>query len=471
MYDILIINGCIITVDEQHTLYKRGYIGVKGDRITDIGDMQELTELPQAKRVIDAMGDAILPGLVDAHGHAGHCLIKNLGEAIPDWEALAEDIYYRNTDDFFWYAEGALAAAERVKFGVTTAVSMIGSTPRIDRIEHVGAHFEGSIKTGIRQLSGIGCAYGAFPKVARVWDGDCYAEYKVYPEKAYETTELALKAYNGKHPRQKCIVAPGRMGKRPDESVEANISHNKEMYRLSQEYGVPLHTHAFGGDVQFLYDHTPEVLTPNLSLTHSTGYSQRELEILVETGAFVLHGPATHSMMRLRCPAFEMLEMGINLAVVADGTAPDRSFDLFRDMKLFQILHRGHFQDTKLLPCGTVLELCTIKAAKAIGMDKEVGSLEVGKKADIIRLNVRQPHLAPFGNMPIERVVYHAMGQDVNLVIIDGQVAMEQRALTQTDENKILTDAQSAYETMMRRLDKPYITQNPYQYTTRLYEK
>lgn len=140
------------------------------------------------------------------------------------------------------------------------------------------------------------------------------------------------------------------MGLRPDESREMNIRHNREMDRLAREYDVPLHTHAYGGDVQFLYDTTPEVLTPRLSLVHSTGYSDRELEILAETGAYVFHGPTTHSNITGHCRVMEMLEQGVNLAVVTDGTASDRSYDLWRDMKNIQLLQRYRYKDGSLLP-------------------------------------------------------------------------------------------------------------------------
>ena len=465
MFDLLLINGCVITVDGQHHVYQPGYVAVTGDRIAAIGPMSELSVLPEAKRTLDMEGHAVLPGLVDAHGHAGHCLIKNLFEFRDDWDDLAEKVYYQCTDTNFWRVEGSLAAAERVKFGITTAVSMVGSTPRIDIIEPVGANLEGSSRVGIRQLSGIGCANGPWPKKARIWNGKEYTEYTVTPEMAYKSTEEALKAYNGKNPLETCIVAPGRMGLRPGESVEDNIAHNKEMYRLSEEYGVPLHTHAYAGDVQFLYDTTPEVLKVGLSLTHSTGLSKEEIAILAKTGAYVFHGPATHSNILVTCPAFELLQAGANLAIVTDGTAPDRSYDIWRDMKMFQVLQRGRFHDLLLLPCGKVLELCTIEPAKALKMDHLIGSLEVGKKADIIAVNVEQPHLAPFGDMPIQRLVYHAMGQDVDTTIVDGRIVMEGRKLQLVDEKAVIADARAAYATMMERFGDDSVIHN-----TKLYE-
>ncbi|MDO4269240.1 MAG: amidohydrolase family protein [Eubacteriales bacterium] len=462
MFDILLIHGTVITVDREHHLYRDGYVAVEGDRIALVGDMRELKELPMAKRVIDVNGNAVLPGLVDGHGHGGHCLIKTLGEHYQNWLAMAEEIYYRNTDTDFWYAEGALAAAERMKFGITTGVSIMGSNPRMDILEPLEANLEASVSVGLRQMSGIGCAGGAWPKKARVFHKDgSVEEYQVHPDLAHETTREAVKRLNGKNPLATCIVAPDSMGWRPSEPAEANIRHNRTMYEIAKEYDVPLHTHAFGGDVQFMHDTTPEILNYKMSLVHSTGYSEEELNILAGSEAYVFHGPTTRSVIRKFCPAYEMLKRGIHLAVVTDGTAPDRSYDIWRDMKNVQLEQRIHEAYTGVLPCGKVLELVTIEPAKALGIDHLVGSLEKGKKADVIVVNVHQPHLAPFGAMPVERLVYHAMGQDVETSIIDGTIVMENRKLLLADETQILNQAERAFERMMERFGDWSVTKNP----------
>lgn len=163
----------------------------------------------------------------------------------------------------------------------------------------------------------------------------------------------------------------------------------------------------------------------------------------------------------------EMLDMGIKVAVITDGTSPDRSFDLWRDMKNVQLLQRAHFKNSKLLPCGKVLEMVTIEPARALGIDHLVGSLEVGKKADIIRVDTEQPHLAPFGIMPIQRLVYHAMGQDVDLVIVNGEIMMEGRKLTHIDEKDIIDRSKAVFEEVMERAGHPDVFENPHLYDIR----
>jgi len=472
VFDLLLINGTVITVDPDNRVFMNGYVGVKDGVITGIGDMEELREIPEGCQVMEMKGHAVLPGLIDTHGHGGHCLIRTLGEFYDEqWDQMAEEIYFNCTDRDFWYNEGMLAAAERLKFGTTTAVSMIGSTPRVDSIEAVEANLAGSSAAGIRQFSGIGFCDGPWPKTAVQYKEDGKAEkVTVTLEDALAVTEQAVRELNGKFKRGTAIVAPGRMGKRPFCTDEENIFQNKSMGRIAEKYNVPLHTHAFGGDVKFMHETSPEVLTPALSLAHSTGYSDEEMDILKETGAFVIHGPTTYSNVMGHCKVVEMLEKGINLVVVTDGTAPDRSYDLWRDMKNVQLLQRYRKKDNGFIPCGLALRLVTIEPAKLLGIDSYTGSLEVGKKADIITVNVMQPHLAPFKVMPVQRLVSHAMGQDVDNVIIEGEIVVKDRKLTKVNEEEILKKAEESFDLMMKRLNRDDILEDKKLYALNHYE-
>ena len=164
----------------------------------------------------------------------------------------------------------------------------------------------------------------------------------------------------------------------------------------------------------------------------------------------------------------EMMEKGIPTVIVTDGSGPDRSYDLWRDMKNVQLFQRFRKKDAGLLPCGTVLRMATIEPAKALGIDSYTGSLEVGKKADIITVDMMQAHLVPFNVMPIQRLVYHAMGQDVDNVIIEGEIVMENRKMTLVDEKQALKNAQKSFEKMYDRLNKDVMT-NPKLYDLRMF--
>ena len=191
MFDLLLKNGTSITVDGQNSVISDGYVAVKDVIIAEIGEMESLDPAARAEKVMDMEGHAVMPGLIDANGHGGHCIIRTLGEHFDQvWDKMAEYIYYFCTDREFWRSEGALAAAERIKFGTTTAVSMIGSTPRVDSFQALEANLEGSALTGIRQFSGIGFADGTWPKKARRFKDDGnFEDVTVSLEQALKVTE------------------------------------------------------------------------------------------------------------------------------------------------------------------------------------------------------------------------------------------------------------------------------------------
>ena len=156
----------------------------------------------------------------------------------------------------------------------------------------------------------------------------------------------------------------------------------------------------------------------------------------------------------------ELLEAGANVCLGSDATAPDRSGDMFRHMQQCMHYHRTYFKDPTWLPPGRVLEMCTIDAAKALGMEKDIGSLEVGKKADVVLLDLRRPHLYPL-NMAVFRLIYFANGNDVDTVIVDGRIALQNREAVFVDEDEILDEAQRETEAMLDRTGFRYMLETP----------
>jgi cytosine/adenosine deaminase-related metal-dependent hydrolase len=143
-----------------------------------------------------------------------------------------------------------------------------------------------------------------------------------------------------------------------------------------------------------------------------------------------------------RCPVPELLEAGVTVCLGSDAGAPDRGFDMFRHMAQAMHYHRRHFRDPAVLPEGKVLELCTIDAARALGLEDQIGSLEVGKKADIILLDGRKPHLWP-PVMALNRITHFANAADVDTVLVDGRVLMENRMVPHLDLGEVLQAAEA----------------------------
>ena len=187
------------------------------------------------------------------------------------------------------------------------------------------------------------------------------------------------------------------------------------------------------------------ILSPRAALGHSVDLTPEDFEALRETGASIIHNPSAIMSIIGRCPVPELLEAGVTVCLGSDAGAPDRGFDMFRHMAQAMHYHRRHFRDPAVLPEGKVLELCTIDAARALGLEADIGSLEPGKKADIILLDGRKPHLWP-PVMAVNRITHFASAADVDTVIVNGQVLMEKRNIPHLDADTILDQAALAAE-------------------------
>jgi cytosine/adenosine deaminase-related metal-dependent hydrolase len=189
---------------------------------------------------------------------------------------------------------------------------------------------------------------------------------------------------------------------------------------------------------------------PNWLLAHCVDLTAEDTAVLRETGAKVAHNPSSLMSVFGRCPAPELMREGVTVALGSDAPAPDRPFDMFRLMFHAQRLHARHFADDTVLPPWEVLEMATLGGARALGMEREIGSLEPGKRADVILVDWRKPHLWPPAD-PVQRLTRFANGADVATVIVAGRLLMRDRLVLCVDEDAVLTEAETAYATMLRR--------------------
>jgi cytosine/adenosine deaminase-related metal-dependent hydrolase len=199
------------------------------------------------------------------------------------------------------------------------------------------------------------------------------------------------------------------------------------------------------------------ILGPNSLLSHSTELTAEEIQICKEKGISIAHNPSAVASIRKRCPVSELIDAGVKIAMGSDAAGPDRSYDMFRHMFQAMRYHRRHYRDSKILPPGKVLEMCTIEAAEAFGIADYTGSLEKGKKADVILVDMKKPHLHPL-NMPVDKITYFANGNDVDTVIVDGEILMEDKKVKHVNEDEILEMADEQIELAVERsgLDRLY---------------
>jgi len=456
MLDILIENGTILTMDEGRRILKDGSVAIKKDRIIDVGDTKDLKEKYGAKEVINAKNKVVMPGLIDAHAHAGHGLIKTICEHRGDeWERFANRIYRHFADEGFWYIEGLLSAVERLKFGTTCGVSFLGGgdTFRSDDPVFADMHAKAINEVGIRDIMAIGPSgiyYPLAPTRFSTWKGTTKVEREVTFEESIKTTEKVLEKWSGSdEDRVRASIALNRVSPSSIEvkhqDIPMVIEQAREIRRVADRYKVMILSHAHSGEIEFTYRHHPFSLGTDVQLVHCDGISEEEIRILAKTGTKVAHCPSARAIISGRCPVVELLDAGVNVAIGSDASSPDRTYCLFKDMRLAMRYQQTYFKSSNYLPPGKVLEMVTIDAARNLGLDDLIGSLEAGKKADIILLDMFKPHLIPFF-MPAHRVVYEASGSDVDTVIVDGRILMRNRQITSVDEAEILRNAQEQSE-------------------------
>jgi cytosine/adenosine deaminase-related metal-dependent hydrolase len=436
-FDLLVSCATIVTVDTDRRVLENGWIAVSGDRIAAIGT----GEPPAATRVIDRPGLIALPGLIDAHSHAGHGLVRGAGEGDGElWFRICEDIYSGTATPAFWKAEAQLALLERLMAGVTTAVSLLGGGAdiyRTDSPDAGNAHCAATRASGLRTIMAVGPGRLPFPRHfgpdrrAVGFDDQmavCEDLIERHDDILSQGTGVALilPVYAPDHMTEHGPEIRAMSGTMRDMQDRTGVlftqdGHRKDTIALAAELGL---------------------LSSRAALSHSIDLSPADFEALAATGAAIIHNPSAIMSIIGRCPVPELIDAGITVCLGSDAGAPDRGFDMFRQMAQAMHYHRRHFRDPNVLPEGKVLEMCTIDAARALGLEKEIGSLEFGKKADIVLMDGRRAHLWP-PVMALNRITHFANAADVNTVIVNGDVLLDDRKPLLVSPDDIFAEAET----------------------------
>jgi 5-methylthioadenosine/S-adenosylhomocysteine deaminase len=453
MVDLLINKGIVITMNPARSVLEDTSVAIAGGRIVEVGPAAELQSRHPAAKTINARRKAVLPGMVDLHAHMGGGLIKTIGEGLDGarWRNMMEFICARVTSPEWWRVESRINALERLKFGVTCIYTQLGGNgTRTDDPRFTEAVAEELAAIGIRSRIGLAPARPPWPRTFSSWEDGKRVDRQVSFEHVMDTCDQILaRSGNSSSGLVDYCVALSRLGNRnPHDPVwspdrETWVRRQVDAIRdLMTRHRVGFWTHMYGNAVEYAHDEKLGLLGPATILSHCTDISERAIKIMAETGTHAAHHPRAARIYTYpgRCPVPELIDAGVNVGLGADGPPPNRTCDIFLDMKAAMRLQRVHFKDPDMMPPGKLLEMATIDGYRALGLDKELGSIEVGKKADIITVDLYQPHLYPI-NMPVHRVVYEATGQDVRDVVVDGRLIMENRKVLTIDEEKVLDDA------------------------------
>jgi len=458
--DLLLANGTIVTVDSDRRVLDNAAVAVANGRILKIGPAAELKAQYRFASVLDCSNKAILPGLIDLHGYLGWSIMKSLGEGLDEVKIrdLYERILSQLTDEEWWMIEAQMCALDRVKFGTTFMFSMMGGNgTRTDDPIFTRIAAQGLSQVGVRARIGIGPARPPWPRIYTRWNSaGVKTDEEVSFDKVIDNCDKLLG--EPAHPSGliEYCTALSRFGNRnPHDPVwsqdrEQWVHRQAEAIRyLMGKHRVPFWTHAYGNAVEYAFDEKLGLLGPTTILSHCTDLPPRAIEIMKETKTSAGHQPRISRTIKHDCPVREMIDAGIAVGLGSDTPSTNAS-DLFLDMRAAMLLQRIRFRDRRVLPPGKALEMATIDGARALGLDKEIGSIEVGKKADMITIDLRQPHLYPPDMIPM-RLVTNGSGKDISDVIIDGRIVMRDRVMTTVDENAVLDQAVAMYHRTIER--------------------
>ncbi|MFH1763816.1 MAG: amidohydrolase family protein, partial [Gemmatimonadota bacterium] len=379
-----------------------------------------------------------------------------------------EIIYATGSTEDFWRADALLTATERLRFGVTTGLTFFGggdSVMRTDDPRYGDAYLKAIDDVGVRWFLAVGPRRPPFPRTYAHWEGDTRTDVQVTFEKQLEVTEDLITRWHGEGDGRIniAVMFPTHHpedGELSEADFQELVQRTRATRDLSRRHGLLFtqdgHT---GGTVKFAHEQL-DILGPDALLSHATELTDEEIQICAETNTRIVHNPSAIASIRGRCPVTELQAAGVTVMLGSDGVAPDRSYDMFRHMFQAMRYHRFHFRDPDVLPAGRVLAMATIEAARALGLEDEIGSLEVGKKADIILIDMQKPHLYP-PDMPVYRVAYFANGNDVQTVIVNGEVLMKDRQVLTVNEEEVLDLAQREIRAALERTGLQHLVATP----------
>ncbi|MCL5074239.1 MAG: 5'-deoxyadenosine deaminase [Chloroflexi bacterium] len=440
MPSILIKNGRLITLNTVGEIFE-GDILIQDRFIRQIG-----TQIASsADKVIEARGKVVLPGLIQTHVHLCQSLFRGLANDLDliDWLLRKTFPFEAAHDPDTLYDAACLGLAEMIKAGTTTIVDM-------GTIHHHDSVFQAIQDSGIRAQSG-----------KAMMD-----HQPALPPYLCETTSDALQQSVALLEKWHLKEERIRYGFAPRSPRHCTDELHQEVRRLAERYQVNIHSHAAEsqksnmetfqqrGLTQVRYFHAAGLTGPNLQLAHCIWLDEEELSILATTQTKVLHCPSANLKLGSGIAMVpEMLQRGVKVSIGADGAACNDNLDPFIEMRIAALIQKPRLGPT-VLPAREVLRMATHGGAEALGLEKEIGSLEVGKRADLIILNAEGPHLAPLpdGDL-VSRLIYSARSADVETTIVDGRILMEGRVLKTLDEEDVVARAKRSIQRILKRVE------------------
>jgi 5-methylthioadenosine/S-adenosylhomocysteine deaminase len=442
---LLINNGTIVTMDEKRRIIKEGAVLVQDNIITEVGKMDEVKRNYSVDVEIDADGGLILPGFINIHTHVAMTICKGLAEeSSPERSSLYELMFpinnFLSKDDF--YSMALIGSSQILNFGTTCVAENAVSAESVARaIDQTG------LRAVISEL-----VYDV--DLLKLRDGI----YEYSPERGEKTLKEATRIVDilesdGRIRGVFGPLAPDmctqdllkkllRVARERNKMVTMHVAQSQvEMQQMNKMYGMR--------PVEYLY--RLGILSKYFVATHCVNVNDDEIQLLKETGTNIAHCPVMIATRGMTAPLLQFLDAGINVGMGTDNFFGDM-LDCMRLATLIARIRSG--QGSRPTPMK-VLETATINGARALGLENEIGSIEIGKKADIITVDMKKPHLAPKLNY-VSNLIHYGNGGDVKTVIVDGRILKKNGIITSIDLVKVLAESQKTAEEVWRRFYEFY---------------
>ena len=438
MKDTILEADILVTSDGQNSVLKDAAVYVSKGIIVDYGSMKRIHEDYSAQKIIEGQDRILLPGLVNTHSHSVQTFLRGKADdlALLDWlrqvvlpgEAnyTPEEVYYSSL----------LGFAEMIRTGTTTTNDMLTTH---DSEEAIKAAIESGIRTRIGKM--LMDVDNNFPDII-----------KEDTETVIETTRKQIDMYHQTQNNRIKYTLNARF----------LLSCSPKLMRLivetqSEYEDVMLHTHASESqaecaEVQKMYNNTYiralsdlGTLGPETILAHGIWLDETEYELIQKTDTRITHNPSSNCKLASGiCDVSKYHELGVLVGIGTDGPPCNNNFDMFRDMRLATFLQKVKHLNEQALPASRTFKMATIDGARALNWDKEIGSIEKGKKADLVMVDINQVNALPLYD-PLSHLVYSASGQDVTMTMVDGKILYHNGKFHTLDINKV-TEASRKYQ-------------------------
>ena len=423
---LIITHGTVVTVDGNRRVIENGGVAIDGRNITAVDTADAIAERFFAADTIDATGAVVMPGLINTHTHAPMVLYRGLADdlALMDW--LQKYIFpaeAKTVSPEFVRAGTRLAALEMIESGTTTYADMYYFEEEIARATRAA---------GLRGVLGETIIQFPAPDARTPAEGIARAETFVREFQGDELITPAIAPHAMYTLDTNTLKACRAFADRFHTPVIIHLAETQTEVQMSQE---KYHATPVG------YLDSIGFWGPRTLAAHGVHVTPADIDVLSKRHVAISHNP--ESNMKLAsgtAPVIAMRKAGVTVALGTDGAASNNDLDMFEAMRQAAFLHKLVSGDPRAIPAATAVEMATIDGARALGMDREIGSLEPGKRGDLIVVSMTSARQTPMYD-PLSHLVYVTRGDDVRTTIVNGRVLMRDRRVLSLDRAQVLSDA------------------------------